>query len=87
MSFPSIPNVQFKFIPEHRSGARNYAISSDGRVWIGIGNKWNIVKPFHIWNGELGVMLSYDPVGAKARSIAELMQESFGETIELSDGP
>ena len=87
MSFPNIPNVEFKIIPEYKSGNREYAISSDGVIWIGKGDKWNKLKPFQIpqigaWAGRgkwaVTLQLGGPLDGAICKTIDELLSESFG---------
>lgn len=58
MGFPIIPGVRFSAIKGHASGSRRYAVSSDGRVWIGSGSKWSVVESYIDWEGSVCVWLN-----------------------------
>lgn len=77
--FPSIPGVTFHLIPKYSSGTRSYAISSDGRVWIGEGRSWTPVTPFI--PGFVFLRGGVSAYNATRVAIADLYQAAFNRAL------
>jgi len=73
--YPSIPDVTFRPIPTYHSGSRSYAISSDGRVWIGEGRSWTPVTPFI--PGFVFLRGGANPESTTRLAIADLYRAAF----------
>lgn len=77
--YPSIPGVTFHSIPKYASGTRTYAISSDGRVWIGEGRSWTPVTPFI--PGFVFLRGAANPESTTRVAIADLYQAAFNRAL------
>ncbi len=78
IEFPTIAGVDFKLIPDYKSGSRVYAVSSDKRIWIGEGKKWNKVEPYLFHDGDMVVRLGNpNGIGGRPLKVEELWKAAF----------
>lgn len=73
-AFPDIPGVTFR--PTGVSD--RYAVSSDGRVWVGHRGPWRPMTPY-TGPGGPSVWFTFQSGGGRAYAVADLVAKAFPE--------